>query len=46
MGTALGHGQLLIQRSQGTPLKRRISSDISFGHLKKMIEQKKKTAKN
>lgn len=33
MRTALGHGQFLIQRSQASSLKRRISSNISVGHL-------------
>ena len=41
MRTALGHGQLVIQRSQASPLKRRVSSNISLGHLHRyLIEQK------
>jgi len=35
MRAALGHGQLLIQRSQASTLKRRISSNTSLGHLQK-----------
>ena len=33
--TALGQGQLLIQGSQASSFKRRISSNVSIGHLPK-----------
>jgi len=46
VSTALGHVQLLIQGSQASPFKGRISSNISLVHLQKFGWMKAKNGRS